>query len=126
MEKHVPDDGEEPTSNPTMAGRIFKIVVTKPLPRREYAIVDVFNVSGSKDSRYGMPTMHANRDYGYQTILPSVSRNFLQVGPVSLSPNRPFHSSSTLNMTAKVESVATQSAAQALRAFEQRQRSPER
>ena len=90
-----------------MAGRIFKIIATKPFPRHEYVIVEVFNVSGSKDSRYGMPTMHANHDYNYQTILPSVSRNFLQVGPVSLSPNRPFHSSSMLNTTVKVGSVAT-------------------
>ena len=59
-----------------MAGRIFKIVATKS--HREYVIMEVFNVSGSRDGRYGMPTMHASPDHGYHIIPPSVSYESLQ------------------------------------------------
>ena len=70
-ERLVADDGEESTRHPTMAGRIFKIVATKSC--REYVIMEVFNVSGSRDGRYGMPTMCASPDHGYHIIPPSVS-----------------------------------------------------
>jgi len=54
-----------------MAGRIFKMIVTKS--HREYVIMETFNVSESRDSRYGMPTMHASPGHGYHAIPPSVS-----------------------------------------------------
>ena len=58
-----------------MAGRIFKIIATKS--HHKYVIVETFNVSGSRDDRYGIPTMHINPDYGLQTILPTVNVYFL-------------------------------------------------
>lgn len=79
------NDGEELTHRPTMAGRIFKIVVTKSLPRHEYVIMEAFNVSESRDSRYGMPTMHAGPDYIYQTVPLSVSCDFPRRDPTLIT-----------------------------------------
>lgn len=79
-ENRISDDGKELFHRRTMVGRVFNIIVTKSLPRHEYVIMEAFNVSGSRDSRYGMPTMCANPNCGYQIILPSVSRSFLQLG----------------------------------------------
>lgn len=59
-----------------MTGRIFKIVATKSC--HEYVIVETFNVSVSRDSRYGMPTMQQDPDCEYQTI-PPVVRHDLSV-----------------------------------------------
>ena len=109
-----------------MAGRVFKIVVTKSLPRYECVIMQVFNVSGSRDDRYGMPTMHTNPDCGYQMISPSVSCGFLQPGLMLMAVVRTSHSSSTLSMIAKVGNVATQSTTPALKTVELRRRSRER
>jgi len=72
-DRRVLDNGKESIHYPTMVGRIFKIVVTEP--HREYVIMEAFNVSGARDGRYGMPTMHAGPDYTYQIIPPSVSFN---------------------------------------------------
>jgi hypothetical protein len=77
-ESRTSDNGEESTYHSTMAGRIFKIIAAKS--HRAYVIVKAFNVSGSRDDRYGMPTMHANPQYGYQTIPPSVSYFFSLLG----------------------------------------------
>ena len=68
------DNGQESTHHPTMVGRIFKIVVTKS--HHEYIIVEAFHVSGSRDCRYGMPTMYARDDHDYPIIQPSVSYDF--------------------------------------------------
>jgi len=70
-EELISDNGEKSTHRPTMAGRIFKIVATKS--HRESVIMETFNVSESRDSRYGMPTMHASPGHGYHIISPSVS-----------------------------------------------------
>ena len=75
-ERRVLDGGEESTHRPTMAGRIFKIIATKSPSRRTYVIMEPFNVSGSRDNRYGMPTMRVSSDSGYQIIPPSVSCRF--------------------------------------------------
>jgi hypothetical protein len=107
MEKYISDEGVESTCYPTMAGRVFKIVVTKSLPRYECVIMQVFNVSGSRDDQYGMPTMHANPDSRYQIISPSVSCDFLQPESILMAVVRTSRSSSTLSMIAKVVNVAT-------------------
>ena len=70
-DKPVSDNGEGSPHHPTMAGRIFQIVLTES--HCAYVIMEAFDVSESRDGRYGMPTMHANPDRGYQTIVPSVS-----------------------------------------------------
>ena len=116
--RHASDDGGELTDNLTMAGRIFKIIATKS--HHEYVIIEAFNVSGSRDDRYGMPTMHVSPDYGYQTILPSVSHDFSLLGLI-LTTVRTFCSSSMPNMTVKVESVSTQPTVPTLRTVERQQ-----
>lgn len=98
-ERLVSDDGEESTHHPTMAGRIFRIVATKS--HHEYVIMEAFSVSGSRDSRYGMPTLHANHDHKYHTILPSVSQKSLSLHPPLITHIRIYRLFSTLNMTAK-------------------------
>lgn len=74
-EKLISDDGGELTRHPTMAGRIFAIVTTKS--RHNHVIVEAFSVSGSRDKRYGMPTMYTSPEHGHHTILPSVSNTLL-------------------------------------------------
>jgi len=68
-----------------MVGRVFNIVATRSLPRHEYVIMETFNVSGSRDGRYGMPTLHACPDCEYQTIPPSVSCGFLRLEPTLIT-----------------------------------------
>ena len=70
-------ESEESSYHPTTAGRIFKIIATRF--GHKYVIMEAFDVSGSRDGRYGMPTMCANPGYGYQTIPPSVSSSYLQL-----------------------------------------------
>jgi len=70
-EELIPDNGEGLAHHPTMTGRIFRIVVTKS--HHKYVIIEAFDVSGSRDSRYGMPTMYASPDCGYHIISSSVS-----------------------------------------------------
>ena len=73
-ENCILEDGEEMVHHPTMAGRIFRIVTTQS--HCKYVVIESFNVSGSRDSRYGMPTMHAGPGYAYQMIPPSVRFDF--------------------------------------------------
>ena len=70
----VSNSGEESTHRCTMAGRIFNIAVTNT--RHEYVIIEVFDVSESRDIRYGMPAMRASSNHGYHTVLPSVSHTW--------------------------------------------------
>jgi hypothetical protein len=70
-ENHVTENGEEPIYRHTMVGRILKIAVTKT--RREYVIMEDFNILESRDHRYGMPTMQANPEQRYQVVPPAVS-----------------------------------------------------
>ena len=76
-EKQVSDSGEESFHYRTMVGRIFTITVTKA--RCEHVILELFNVSESRDQRYGMPTMRASPEERYQVVPPSVSRNYLPI-----------------------------------------------
>ncbi|KAF9786365.1 hypothetical protein BJ322DRAFT_1099898 [Thelephora terrestris] len=63
------ENGEEPIYRHTMVGRILKIAVTKT--RREYVIMEDFNILESRDHRYGMPTMQANPEQRYQVVPPA-------------------------------------------------------
>lgn len=113
-EKLVLGNGEESTHYPTMAGCILNIVVTKS--HHGYMIVEAFHISGSWDSQYGMPTMHASPDYGYHVIPPSVSYDSCSYTHFSLPSIRVSCSFSMLNMTVKVGSAVTQSITPVLRA----------
>ena len=106
-ERRVSDNGEESIYHRTLVGRIFTIVVTKA--RCKYVIVQLFNISESRDHRYGMPTMHASPDERYQVVPPSVSCISLFIGCHYLSLSiRISRSFSMLNTTVREGSVVIQ------------------